>query len=63
MPVKALGVEGLDREDPKMTFSETTKTCLTSSEKSPLPMAGIFGIAIVVGIFAIDIYLAFKYLR
>jgi hypothetical protein len=62
MSAKAFEFDGLDR-DIKMASSESAKPRSPLLDKRNLVMAGISGIAIVVGIFAADIYLALKYLR
>lgn len=63
MSVTALDIDGLDREGSEMAACDSTKTRLPSVEKYRLLVSGISGIAIVVAIFATDIYLALKYLR
>jgi hypothetical protein len=62
MSVKALQVDDLDHH-PQVDTREGTESHITSVEKGHLLVAGVSGIAIVVGIFATDIYLAIKYLR
>jgi hypothetical protein len=62
MSAKALELDGLDR-DRKVASCASVQTRLPLFDKGNLAIAGISGIAIVVGIFAADIYLALKYLR